>query len=164
MCDQLPPQVSLQLLLEGAYASLVLLLLALSKFTCPPALPPVCCHSFRPTGLAAANPGLAKLLFALVFPCGLYMTIMHGVDLFTGNTMKLPAAIIEGKTDMKGLAHNWFWSYFGNFVGSLALVAMVAYSGVLAGSVLPAKMAVMKTSLTWGQVRRGRNKGGQSGG
>jgi formate/nitrite transporter FocA (FNT family) len=107
------------------------------------------------TALATANPGLAKLLFALVFPCGLYMTIMHGVDLFTGNTMKLPAAIIEGKTDMKGLAHNWFWSYFGNFVGSLALVAMVAYSGVLAGSVLPAKMAVMKTSLTWGQVRRG---------
>ncbi len=51
----------------------------------------------RPAALAANNPGLAKLLFALVFPVGLFMNTMHGTELFTGNTMKLPAAIIEGK-------------------------------------------------------------------
>jgi formate/nitrite transporter FocA (FNT family) len=64
-------------------------------------------------GIVAANPGLAKLLFALVFPVGLTMNTLHGTELFTGNTMKLPAAIFEGKTDMKGLIKNWFWSYFG---------------------------------------------------
>jgi formate/nitrite transporter FocA (FNT family) len=104
------------------------------------------------TGIAAANPGLAKFLFAAIFPCGLYMTIMTGVDLFTGNTMKMPAAVIEKKVTMNQLWKNWFWSYFGNFVGSLALVAMVAYSGVLAGAALPIKTAVYKSSLTWGQV------------
>jgi len=102
--------------------------------------------------IAAANPGLAKLLFALVFPVGLYMTIMTGSDLFTGNTMKLPAAIIEKKASFGQLVKNWFWSYSGNFVGSLALVALVAYSGVLAGSTLPIKTAVYKSSLTWGQA------------
>jgi formate/nitrite transporter FocA (FNT family) len=105
------------------------------------------------TGIAADNPGLAKLLFAAVFPCGLYMTIMTGADLFTGNTMKMPAAFIEKKVTMNQLWKNWFWSNFGNFVDSLALVAMVACSGMLAGSALPIKMAVYKSSLTWGQVR-----------
>jgi hypothetical protein len=63
--------------------------------------------------LVAANPGLAKLLFALVFPVGLTMNTLHGTELFTGNTMKLPAAIYEGKTNMGGLIKNWFWSYSG---------------------------------------------------
>jgi len=103
-------------------------------------------------GIAAANPGLAKLLFAAIFPCGLYMTIMTGVDLFTGNTMKMPAAVIEKKVTMGQLWHNWFWSYSGNFVGSLALVAAVAASGVLAGSALPIKTALYKSSLTWSQA------------
>jgi formate/nitrite transporter FocA (FNT family) len=66
-----------------------------------------------PAALVAANPGLAKLLFALVFPVGLTMNTLHGTELFTGNTMKLPAAIYEGKTNMGGLIKNWFWSYSG---------------------------------------------------
>lgn len=65
------------------------------------------------TGLVAANPGLGKLLFALLFPVGLTMNTLHGTELFTGNTMKLPAAIYEGKTNLAGLAKNWFWSYLG---------------------------------------------------
>jgi formate/nitrite transporter len=104
-------------------------------------------------GIVAANPGLAKLLFALVFPVGLTMNTLHGTELFTGNTMKLPAAIYEGKTDMKGLIKNWFWSYFGNFVGSLAFVALVVASGVLAqGAMYPIKTAMAKASLPWGQA------------
>lgn len=41
------------------------------------------------------------------------MNTLHGTELFTGNTMKLPAAIYEGKTNMAGLIKNWFWSYSG---------------------------------------------------
>jgi len=103
--------------------------------------------------LYSANPGLAKLLFALVFPVGLTMNTLHGTELFTGNTMKLPAAIYEGKTDMGGLIKNWFWSYFGNFVGSLALVAAVVASGVLdpcTGYAI--KTAMAKATLPWGQA------------
>eukprot|EP00882_Tetradesmus_deserticola_P000319 GHRQ01000353.1.p1 GENE.GHRQ01000353.1~~GHRQ01000353.1.p1 ORF type:complete len:335 (+),score=141.29 GHRQ01000353.1:187-1191(+) len=103
--------------------------------------------------LVAANPGLAKLLFALVFPVGLCMNTLHGTELFTGNTMKLPAAIYEGKTNMAGLIKNWFWSYSGNFVGSLLFVAAVVASGVLAqGAVYPIKTAMYKASLPWSQA------------
>jgi len=103
--------------------------------------------------LYSANPGLAKLLFALVFPVGLTMNTLHGTELFTGNTMKLPAAIYEGKTDMGGLIKNWFWSYLGNFVGSLALVAAVVASGVLDSCTGYAiKTAMAKGTLPWAQA------------
>lgn len=74
-------------------------------------------------------------------------------ELFTGNTMKLPAAIYEGKTTFGKLCHNWFWSYLGNFVGSLALVWLVVQSGVLAAAPGYAiKTAMAKGTLPWMQV------------
>jgi hypothetical protein len=87
--------------------------------TCDTLSPLVTPHHLlaAPAALVAANPGLAKLLFALVFPVGLTMNTLHGTELFTGNTMKLPAAIYEGKTNMGGLIKNWFWSYSGALRG-----------------------------------------------
>lgn len=55
-------------------------------------IPPDCT-----AGLAATNPGLAKLAFALTFPCGLFMLTMHCGELFTGSTYKMVAAVVEGK-------------------------------------------------------------------
>lgn len=67
--------------------------------------------------------------------------------------MKLPAAIYEGKTTFGKLCHNWFWSYLGNFVGSLALVWLVVQSGVLAAAPGYAiKTAMAKGTLPWMQV------------
>lgn len=40
---------------------------------------------------------MAKILFALTFPTGLFLSIMHGGELFTGNTHKMVSAVIEGK-------------------------------------------------------------------
>jgi formate/nitrite transporter len=103
-------------------------------------------------GIYGPNPGLGKLLFALLFPVGLTMNTLHGTELFTGNTMKLPAAIYEGKTTFGKLCHNWFWSYLGNFVGSLALVWLVVQSGVLANCTGYAiKTAMAKGTLPWMQ-------------
>lgn len=77
----------------------------------------------------------------------------HHTELFTGNTMKLPAAIYEGKSTFGKLCHNWFWSYLGNFIGSLALVWMVVQSGVLAAAPGYAiKTAMAKGTLPWAQV------------
>ena len=45
-----------------------------------------------------------------------------------------------------------FWSYTGNLIGSLGLVAMIFGSGMFATNPLPEAMAVMKTSLPLGQV------------
>lgn len=134
-----PVQTFAKALYAGAYISFGGLLSLTVLNACP--------------GLTASNPGLAKLLFALVFPVGLYLNIMHGAELFTGNTMALPAAVYEGKATIGGLIKNWVFSYAGNLLGSLAFVAAVAASGILADATMPVKMATMKTSLTWGQVR-----------
>ena len=48
-------------------------------------------------GLAASNPALQKLVFALVFPMGLLMVILSGAQLYTGNTAVVTCALCEGK-------------------------------------------------------------------
>lgn len=50
-------------------------------------------------------------------PFGLFMTVVGGGELFTGNTAMVTAAAIEGKASAGGLLKNWVSSYLGNFVG-----------------------------------------------
>ncbi len=64
-------------------------------------------------GVAAANPGLAKLLFALVFPVGLALVTNCGAELYTGNTMMLTVAMLEKKATFGQLVKNWVVSYAG---------------------------------------------------
>jgi formate/nitrite transporter len=73
------------------------------------------------------------------------MTLVGGGELFTGNTALVTAAVIEKKAEMKDLVKNWFFSYGGNFVGSL-LMAYLAFQGATLGNgpaaVLTANMKV----------------------
>lgn len=55
--------------------------------------------------------------FFLGLPFGLFMTVVGGGELFTGNTAVVTAAVIEGKASTGGLLKNWVFSYMGNFVG-----------------------------------------------
>lgn len=103
-------------------------------------------------GLVASNPGLGKLLFAALFPVCLMLVLLTGSDLFTGNTMKMPIAVLEGKANVGDLLRNWLLSFTGNFVGSLLIVGLAAASGVLDGSAFAAKTAAAKCSLTWTQA------------
>lgn len=104
-------------------------------------------------GLSAAHPGLAKLVFSALFPVGLMVTILHGAELFTGNTMKATMALCEGKIKLSDLARNWAVSWAGNFIGSLAVLAVVLATGLLpAGSAAPIKVALAKTSLSFGEA------------
>merc|ERR1719267_26132 len=49
-------------------------------------------------GLAATNPGLKAIVSgALGLPFGLFMTLMTGAELFTGNTAMVTAAKLNGK-------------------------------------------------------------------
>lgn len=54
------------------------------------------------------------------------------------------------------IAKSFFFSYTGNLVGSLLMVAAVSASGVLAGNAMPAYVAVAKTSLPFGTVSKAR--------
>jgi len=103
---------------------------------------------------ASGAPGLARLVFALVFPVGLLLNLSHGGELFTGQTMRASVAVLAGKATPAQLALNWAVSFCGNLVGSLAVLALVLASGLFfappagpaaaafAGSLAQAKMAL----------------------
>lgn len=117
-------------------------------------LKPTLANPACPAGLTAAHPGLGKLIFAVLFPVGLMVTILHGVELFTGNTMKAAMAVYEGKIKMSDLVKNWTVSYIGNFIGSLIILGIVLQTNLLPfGTAAPVKVAVAKCSLTFTEVR-----------
>ncbi|KAK9814298.1 hypothetical protein WJX72_003601 [[Myrmecia] bisecta] len=104
-------------------------------------------------GLLASNPGLQKMIYgAFGFPFGLLMVVISGAELFTGNTASVAAAFYEGKVRLRQLLQNWGIAWIGNLAGSLLVVALVSYTGLLSTSIAPQNLASYKTSLTFGQV------------
>jgi formate/nitrite transporter len=105
-------------------------------------------------GLAASNPGLQKIILgAFGLPFGLFMTLMTGAELFTGNTALVTMAMLEGKAEMGQLIKSWGSSFAGNFVGSV-LFAYLAFLGGTLGPTGGASVAVSaaKTSLPFVQA------------
>ncbi len=104
--------------------------------------------------IAAANPGLAKFLFAAVFPVGLMLVVIAGSELFTGNCGVITPACLKGSARWRGLLRNWVVVYAGNFVGSLFVAFLLAYwTGIVAGGDLgkaAAGIAESKVNLSWG--------------
>lgn len=100
-------------------------------------------------GLASSNPGLKAIVSgAFGLPFGLFMTLMTGAELFTGNTALVTMAVLEGKASGAELVKSWSASYAGNLVGSIFLAALAFLGGTLGaagGASVP--VAVAKTSL-----------------
>src|SRR5271167_2310262 len=66
------------------------------------------------------------LVGALIFPVGLILIVLLGLDLVTGSFGLLPLPWIESDTDAKTVIANWGWVFLGNLIGS------VVYGGLLA--------------------------------
>eukprot|EP00752_Nemacystus_decipiens_P007623 g6813.t1 len=97
--------------------------------------------------IKSANPGLQKLLFGLFgLPFGLFMVLVAGGELFTGNTALVTAALIEGKATLTGLLKNWSFSWIGNLVGSFLLAKLVMMAGINAAPGTATAIAVSKVS------------------
>jgi formate/nitrite transporter len=77
------------------------------------------------------------------------MTLIGGGELFTGNTALVTAALVEKKTTSKALLKNWFFSYAGNFIGSLLMAYLAFHGGTLGASPSAVSTAIAKTSLTF---------------
>lgn len=102
-------------------------------------------------GIKEANPGLQRIIFgAFGLPFGLLMTLISGAELFTGNTALVTTAVLNGKADTGGLAKSWFYSYAGNFVGSVLIAYMFAASGVMHKGAIA--VATAKVSMPWVQA------------
>ncbi len=104
--------------------------------------------------LVASDPTLGfapqKLLGGLAFTTGLYLVITAGSELFTGNCMAI-LGVFTGRIHASRLIEMLVMVWFGNFIGSLAVVVLVHLSGVanagLIGSTAVA-LATIKVNLT----------------
>lgn len=73
-----------------------------------------------------ANPSVAKLVGAVVFPAGMSMVLIAGSELFTGNTLII-LAVLEKKISVLRMLKNWLFVYIGNFIGSVLVALGVVY-------------------------------------
>ena len=80
-----------------------------------------------PGSFGEFNPAYPKLIQAAMFPVGLAMVVLAGSELFTGNCMFLILPLVEKKIKFKDFCKNWFWSYLGNFIGSVAVAFFLVY-------------------------------------
>lgn len=94
--------------------------------------------------------GLSKFLGASVFPVGLMLVIFTGSELFTGNNL-MTMALVDGKITFIKMIKNWFFVYFGNFIGSIILAFMVYNSGLVSENVLSTaqNISLAKISLNF---------------
>ncbi len=98
-----------------------------------------------------ADPGLAKLLGASVFPVGLMLVILCGAELFTGNNLLTLAAFNKNVT-WGQVARNWILVYLGNIVGSYLLAFIISQTGMISGGAVADKVmavAEAKVSMTF---------------
>ncbi len=81
--------------------------------------------------LSQAIPGVQRIWMGICFGGALTIVLFAGSELFTGSNLVLTLGVFSKKATVDDLASNWFWTYLGNFAGSVLLAVMVVYSGVL---------------------------------
>ncbi|ABR54517.1 formate/nitrite transporter [Methanococcus vannielii SB] len=80
------------------------------------------------TGIGEAmGLGFGKFMAAAVFPVGLIMIILTGMELVTGDMMLLPVAVFQKKASYAQLIKVWTCVYIGNLIGSLIYAAMMVF-------------------------------------
>ncbi|KAL7571608.1 hypothetical protein ACA910_011149 [Epithemia clementina (nom. ined.)] len=105
-------------------------------------------------GVAVNNPGLAKLMFATLFPVNLLLALQAGGQLFTGNTAYMTAAVCERKTTVQKLVRSWAISFVGNLIAGIFFAYLCRYAGVLSGGAaeLAKQTLINKTSIAFGPI------------
>lgn len=107
-------------------------------------------------GIAASNPGVAKLLSAMAFPVGLFLIVMFGGELFTGNNALLMPALKRGHYTWRTVVSNWTMVWTTNLIGAVGFTALLVYAaGLLDAAPYDAavrNIAIAKTSLPWWQI------------
>lgn len=102
-----------------------------------------------------SNVGVARLVAGCVFPVGLMMVILLGAELFTGDCL-VAMSVFDKKQKLGFFVKLLVIVYIGNFIGSLILAAMVAFSGQFdySSGLLGAytiKVALGKVGISFGQ-------------
>jgi len=81
------------------------------------------------------------LVGALIFPVGLVMIVLLGLELVTGSFALLPLARLEQTSSPGPILANWAWVFLGNLLGSIAYGVLLAIALTSFGKVEPTGVA-----------------------
>ena len=81
------------------------------------------------------------LVGALVFPVGLIIIVLLGLDLVTGSFGILPLPWLENDASARTMIGNWGFVFLGNLIGSVAYGALLAIALTNFGTAAPAGVA-----------------------
>jgi formate/nitrite transporter len=91
--------------------------------------------------LTAAVQTGQPLVGALVFPVGLILIVLLGLDLVTGSFGLLPLPWIERDASSTSMLANWSYVFIGNLIGSMAYGGLLAIALTNFGTAAPAGVA-----------------------
>jgi formate/nitrite transporter len=81
------------------------------------------------------------LVGAIIFPVGLVMIVLLGLELVTGSFALVPLARLSQGTSLSQILTNWGWVFLGNLIGSVAYGALLAIALTNMGTIEPAGVA-----------------------
>lgn len=81
------------------------------------------------------------LVGALIFPVGLAIIVLLGLDLVTGSFGLLPLPCFENEADVRTMLSNWAFVFIGNLIGSMAYGGLLAIALTNFGASAPTGVA-----------------------
>lgn len=81
-----------------------------------------------------------SLVAALIFPVGLIIIILLGLELATGSFGLLPLMVAERDTTKRAVLINWSWVFLGNLIGSAFYGALLTVTMTMAGTAEPSAL------------------------
>src|SRR6266446_4421631 len=81
------------------------------------------------------------LVGAIIFPVGLVMIVLLGLELVTGSFALVPLPFLRGEASGGAVVANWGWVFLGNLIGSVAYGALIAIALTDMGAIEPAGVA-----------------------
>lgn len=97
---------------------------------------------------------MAKLAMGLLFPLGLFMIVVLGGELFTGNTALLMPSLMKKRCTTAEVLSNWCLVYIGNLVGVVLITLLLVTSCDVLADFGPTvhKICNGKLDQTWTSV------------
>src|SRR5499427_2223486 len=81
------------------------------------------------------------LVGAIIFPVGLIMIVLLGLELVTGSFALVPLPFLSGEASGGAVIANWGWVFLGNLIGSVAYGVLIAIALTDMGAIEPAGVA-----------------------
>src|SRR5437899_2603031 len=81
------------------------------------------------------------LVGAIIFPVGLIMIVLLGLELVTGSFALVPLPFLQGEASAGAVVTNWGWVFLGNLIGSVAYGVLIAIALTDMGAIAPAGVA-----------------------